>query len=174
MSLVKKINTRKGVLSVLFLCFMVLLFISFVPTIRVLSLTNRKDSNECVLFRGAIPHFQIGYTHSVNKGRVKDFYLCKDDNTLQVYKTLFVSYGAGIPEAEETDGAYFVQTEQGYEIQNLNRNVEKLVMAVGVIANHSIIIDEKEYFLTEYFAPKTSLSIEIKNVPLLKYINHKK
>lgn len=95
---------------------------------------------------------------------------------LVLEKTVFVSYGAGIPEASETNGAIFTVTDDGYVIANLNRRLEKLVMAVGVIAEHSITVlngaggQEKEIFLKTIFAPQTSLILEIKKVPVLVYL----
>ena len=91
-------------------------------------------------------------------------------------KTVFVSYGAGIPEPTETDGAIFEVTDDGYVIKNLNRRLKKLVMAVGVIAEHTICVrtdadsQENEVFLKTLFAPQTSLILEIKKVPVLAYL----
>ena len=60
-------------------------------------------------------------------------------------------------------------------------------MAVGIIANHSITIlnsnvvnsqtefsDSKEFFLTDFFEPQTSINLQIKRVSLIKYLTSKK
>ena len=146
-----------------------------VPAIRCVSVSNRKMPSEHVFSTAALNGFSISYTHSVNKGRVHDFYRC-EGGMLVLEKTVFVSYGAGIPEASETNGAIFTVTDDGYVIANLNRRLEKLVMAVGVIAEHSITVlngadgQEKEIFLKTIFAPQTSLILEIKKVPVLVYL----
>ena len=114
--------------------------------------------------------FVISYTHSVNKGRVHDHYSIDSADNLVLNKTVFVSYGAGIPEPEETPGAIFTHTEDGYEISNIDRSSKQFVMAVGIIANHSITVNEKEYFLTDYFEPQTSLILEIKRISFVQYI----
>ncbi len=145
------------------------------PTLSCLSLSNRKNAVERVLSRDALKGFIISYTHSVNKGRVHDYYQC-DKGMLVLQKTVFVSYGAGIPEASETDGALFEITDDGYVITNLNRRLEKLVMAVGVIAEHAISLcsnadrQDNEVLLKTLFAPQTSLIVEIKKVPILVYL----
>lgn len=149
----------------------------FTPAISVLAISNRKNTNECYFSRaGYKNNFVISYTHSVNKGRVHDVYTKTKDKKLLLDKTIFVSYGAGIPEPEETPGAEFKVLEDGYEISNLNRIVPKLTMAVGLVANHSITMYKNktasEYPLTDFFEPQTSIILEIKKVSLLKYIFH--
>lgn len=140
-----------------------------VPCVRCVSVSNRKNPAERVLSRAALGGFVISYTHSVNKGRVHDFY-DTDGGMLVLEKTAFVSYGAGIPEASETDGAQFSVTDDGYVITNLNRRLGRLVMAVGVIAEHSVTVGDKEVLLKTLFAPQTSLLFEIKKVPLSAYL----
>ena len=144
-----------------------------VPCVPCVSVSNRKNPAERVLSRAALGGFVISYTHSVNKGRVHDFY-GTDGSMLVLEKTAFVSYGAGIPEASETDGARFAVTDDGYVITNLNRRLERLVMAVGVIAEHTMTVGGKEVLLRTLFAPQTSLFIEVKKVPLSAYLlaNH--
>ena len=141
----------------------------FFPAVSCLSLTNRKRPADRALSRAALQGFSISYTHSVNKGRVHDFYRC-DGKTLLLWRTDFVSYGAGIPEAGESPGAVFSVTPEGYSISNMNRRLEKLVLAVGLVAEHSITTTHGERFLKELFAPQTSLIVEVKRVPLLPYL----
>ncbi len=140
-----------------------------VPCVRCVSVSNRKNPAERVLSRAALGGFVISYTHSVNKGRVHDFY-DTDGGMLVLEKTAFVSYGAGIPEASETDGAQFSVTDDGYVITNLNRRLGRLVMAVGIIAEHSVTVGDKEVLLKTLFAPQASLLFEIKKVPLSAYL----
>jgi len=141
----------------------------FMPLISCLCISSRKKPSDRVYSRSALNGFIISYTHSVNKGRVHDYYRCRQD-ILVVEKTVFVSYGAGIPEPEETAGAVFSVTDSGYEISGLNRSMKRLVMAVGVIAEHSIAIGTGEIFLKTLFAPQTSLVFEIKKVSLFSYM----
>ena len=145
------------------------------PIVRVLSISNRKNFSERIYSKSAAEQgFVISYTHSVNKGRVHDYYKIEKNGNLTVEKTVFVSYGAGIPENYETDGAVFRVTADGYEISHLNRTIPSLVMAVGVIAEHSIFVgsdfkSENERFLKDFFAPQTSLVFAIRRVSLLNY-----
>lgn len=167
-------NNRKtkliAIISVLSLI-VVFLGIAFLPCVKVLSLSNRKNPSEKVYYRSMESGFIISYTHSVNKGRVHDFYQIEKNGNLTVKKTVFVSYGAGIPEPEETKGAVFEWTNDGYQISGLNRSVPQLLMAVGVIAEHSISFDnlQNELFLKDFFKPQTSVLFKVKKVSILDY-----
>ncbi len=145
----------------------------FVPAVKVISIADRKNPAHKFYSRSAaVNGFVISYTHSVNKGRVHDTYRIEEDGSLTLNETEFVSYGAGIPEPEETPGAVFTVTDTGYVISNLKRNMNELVMAVGVIADHSIKINrngEEEIMLKNLFQPQTSLIIKIRKITLFDY-----
>ncbi|MBO4403769.1 MAG: DUF1850 domain-containing protein [Treponema sp.] len=159
----------------------------FAPAKKVLSVSSRKNPSERFYSAEAYRQgFIISYTHSVNKGRVHDFYRCRTDGTLVLEKTHFVSYGAGIPEPEETPGADFSVNGDCYVISNINRNLPYLVMAVGVIAEHSFSPDSLngiygtdyikipgEIFLKDYFPPQTSLILKTETVSYIDYFIHK-
>lgn len=146
------------------------LFVATVPLVKVLSVSNLKNPTENIFSAEAVKNgWDICYTHSVNKGRVRDYYRVVDKNGLELYKTEFVSYGAGIPEADETPGAFFSSDEHSYAIENLHRTIPKLVMAVGVIAEHSISIDGREFFLKNVFMPQTSLVFRVKRISVLRF-----
>ena len=140
-----------------------------VPSVMCLSISSRKHPGKMVLSTRALSGFTISYTHSVNKGRVRDYYLVQD-GMIVLHKTEFVSYGAGIPEAYETAGAEFTVTKSGYAITGLDRRLRQMVMAVGVIAGHSFSAGDNDVPLTDYFEPQTSLVFEARKVPLAAYI----
>ena len=152
--------------------------IFFTPSKTVLAIYSRKNPEQRVYSaQGYRDGFIISYTHSVNKGRVHDYYKCDLENReLVLQSTHFVSYGAGIPEPEETPGAEFTVLGDDYTISNINRRMQKLVMAVGVIADHSFAVnkaDIEELALKDFFKPQTSLIFEIKKVSIAGYLAHK-
>ena len=154
---------------------LILVFLLF-PTTNVLTITNRINTKQQVISREAYKKgFIISYTHSVNKGRVHDYYKILENNDLQLYQTEFVSYGAGMPEPYETPGAVFESTDTGYFIKNLNRTLPKFLMAVGVIADHTILIGQnmahgQEVMIKDLFAPQTSLIFQIERISLIKLL----
>ena len=150
----------------------------FTPSKTVLAIYNRKNPEQKVYsVRGYRNGFIISYTHSVNKGRIHDYYKCdKKSGGLILQSMYFVSYGAGIPEPEEIPGATFVALDDSYIISNINRFLPKLVMAVGVIADHTFAVDDAEVNeipLKDYFEPQTSLIFEIEKVSFAGYLAHK-
>ena len=158
--------------KLLFFTVSVILLAVKLPVIRTLSISNRKNYSERIYSVKAVRDgFSVNYTHSVNKGRVNDFYRVLDSGALELYKTRFVSYGAGIPEPYETEGAEFLVTDDGYIIENLHRRLPNLVMAVGVIAEHSVTVGETELFLKDFFEPQTSLIFEVKRLSIIKIIS---
>ena len=150
----------------------------FVPSKTVLAIYNRKNPEQRIYSAQSYRNgFIISYTHSVNKGRIHDYYKCDPKNhKLVLNSTHFVSYGAGIPEPEETPGAEFTVLDGDYTISNINRAVPELVMAVGVIADHSFAVDKEDFEelpLKDFFEPQTSLIFEIKKVSIAGYLAHK-
>ena len=172
---------KKIITLITIACFFIITGVSlFSPFLTVLSVSSKKYKPlRFYSIQGYTKGFVISYTHSVNKGRVHDFYKPTQDKKLELYKTSFVSYGAGIPEPEETPGAVFTVTDDHYVISGLNRIVPRLVMAVGLIAEHSITFDEafevgqKEFYLTDFFEPQTSIIFEYKKVSFITYIFHR-
>ena len=165
------LNKRKNIFFTAIIAIVVAVF--FAPIVRCLSISNRKNASERYLSRNALSGFVISYTHSVNKGRVHDFYECRK-NMLVLTETHFVNYGAGMSEAAETADAFFEVLDDGYAIKNLERKLKKMTMAVSVVAEHSILIHNTELFLKSLFLPQTSLVFEIKRVSMIEYLfaNH--
>ena len=180
--------------KIIFFAVLIILFLGgaalFTPSKTVLIISNRKNPNQRVYSEQACKNgFIISYTHSVNKGRIHDFYECNEkENMLVLTRTHFVSYGAGIPEPEEVPGASFVALDDCYIISNINRALPSLVMAVGVVADHTFAIAEPKYqsdyennfeniegelLLTNYFPAQTSLIFKITKVSIAGYLAHK-
>ena len=152
---------------------MIIAFSACFPCIRVVSIADRKNFSENIYSKPALEGFVISYTHSVNKGRIHDYYECccgHRSSSFILKKSEYVSYGAGIPEPEETEGCSFTSTDSGYVLDNLNRELDSFLLAVGVIAEHSITIGGNEYFLKDFFPVQTSLVFSIKKVPVLDYM----
>lgn len=180
-------KSKKILIALLTVVIWILLYL-FVPYTSVLSISNRKNPSQRIYpvskYNYETAGFYIAYTHSVNKGRVYDYYK-RDENSgdLIMTQTLFVSYGAGIPEPEETKGADFYVIPDGYVIGNINRQMHELLVAVGTIADHGFAFkyyggkvfeaSEDEILLKDYFAPQTSLIFEYKKVRRLDYLTHR-
>lgn len=144
------------------------LIINYLPLKNCLIISDVDNPGNMLVLDAKVDDvFIVSYTHSVNKGRVKDYYKILPDKSLSVEKTVFVSYGAGIPEPEENQE--FVINDSGIEIQNINRQMKSLRMAVGVEAKHAIECNDKVFVLADFFEPQTSLNVECNRVSLTQY-----
>lgn len=137
-----------------------LIIILFIPIFPKLLINNK-------IFNIEKKEFIISYTHSVNRGRVRDYYIIKSKYII-LSKTRFMSYGAGIPEPEKRQK--FRETEDYIEISDINRKIDNLYLFVGTIANHKIEIDEKKIELKEIFKPQENIKIEYKILSIFEYI----
>lgn len=137
-----------------------LIIILFIPIFPRLLINNK-------IFNIEKKEFIISYTHSVNRGRVRDYYIIRDKNII-LSKTRFVSYGAGIPEPEEAQKITI--TDDYIEINDINKKIDNLYLFVGTIANHRIEIDEKKIELKEIFKPQENIKIEYKILSIFEYI----
>lgn len=137
-----------------------LIIILFIPIFPKLLINNK-------IFNIEKKEFIISYTHSVNRGRVRDYYIIKSKYII-LSKTRFMSYGAGIPEPEKRQK--FRETEDYIEISDINRKIDNLYLFVGSIANHKIEIDEKKIELKEIFKPQENIKIEYKILSIFEYI----
>ena len=137
-----------------------LIIILFIPIVPKLLINNK-------IFNIEKKEFIISYTHSVNRGRVRDYYIIKSKYII-LSKTRFMSYGAGIAEPEKRQK--FRETEDYIEISDINRKIDNLYLFVGTIANHKIEIDEKKIELKEIFKPQENIKIEYKILSIFEYI----
>ena len=79
-----------------------------------------------------------------------------------------------MPEIEETPDAVFYQAGETYTME-YERNVgTSFLLSVGVIAEHSITLGDYEFFLKDFFEPKTSLVFKIKRISLIELLNKKR
>ncbi len=139
----------------------------FAPVIPALTLRARARS-----FPPAFPFaigpalsregFELSYTHSVNKGRVTDFFDIAPSGALVVRKSRFVSYGAGM--GEPLEGGSFVDRGSFFELTGLDRSMPRVLLAVGEIAGHAITRAGRRYVLSNLFAPRSSVIIEYRSV----------
>lgn len=149
-----------------------LLFITIliIPIFPRLVLESVKDNSNKYIYHLEKKEFIISYTHSVNKGRVRDYYIIDKNYNLILDKTTFVSYGAGIAEPENNEN--IVIRDDNIEINNINRIIKDFYLFVGIIAEHSITIDDNEIMLKSLFKPQTNIKIKYRKVSLIDLIKN--
>ncbi|WP_157152039.1 DUF1850 domain-containing protein [Brachyspira sp. SAP_772] len=159
---------KKIIIVLLSLLLFITIFI--IPIFPRLVLESVKDNNNKYIYHLEKKEFVISYTHSVNKGRVRDYYIIDEDYNIVLNKTTFVSYGAGIAEPENNEN--IIIRDDNIEINNINRIIKDFYLFVGIIAEHSITIDDKEIMLKSLFKPQTNIKIKYIKVGLIDLIKN--
>ncbi|MEI0530369.1 DUF1850 domain-containing protein [Brachyspira pilosicoli] len=155
--------------KVIILLLSLLLFTAIIPIFPRLVLESVKDNNKYI-FNLIKKEFIISYTHSVNKGRVRDYYIIDDKYNIILSKTTFVSYGAGIAEPENNEN--IIIRDDYIEINSINRVIKDFYLFVGIIAEHSITVDDNEIMLKGLFKPQTNIKIKYIKVSLIDLIKN--
>jgi hypothetical protein len=110
--------------------------------------------------------FTIAYTHSVELTKVSEIYQI-ENGRIKLTDTYFKSYGAGLPATTEYK---FEVTEDGFRIYDINEVVENLVYRTGAVrANHSILINGKEYKFLDFSQPREGVKLECDKISAFKY-----
>ncbi|EKV56829.1 DUF1850 domain-containing protein [Brachyspira hampsonii] len=152
-------------ISVIIIIIIALLFVPLFPRLVLNSVKNNKVN---FIFNIDKKEFIISYTHSVNKGRIRDYYIINDNNDIVLEKTRFVSYGAGMSDPQGDEN--IIITDDYIEINNINKVIKDLYLFVGIVADHRIEFDEKEIKLNTLFKPQINIKIQYKKVSLFKMI----
>ncbi len=156
--------------KIIILLLSLLLFITIIPIFPRLVLESVKYNNNKYIFNLIKKEFIISYTHSVNKGRVNDYYIIDENYNIILYKTTFVSYGAGIAEPENNEN--IIIKDDNIEINNINRVIKDFYLFVGIVAEHSITADDKEIMLKSLFKPQTNIKIKYIKISLIDLIKN--
>ena len=148
----------------------IIIALLFVPLFPRLILNSVKNNKVNFIFNINKKEFLISYTHSVNKGKIRDYYIINNNNDIVLDKTRFVSYGAGMsdPEGDEK----IIITDDYIEINNINKKIKDLYLFVGIVADHRIEFDGKEIKLNTLFEPQINIKIQYKRVSLFKMITN--
>lgn len=141
------------------------IIIFFIPMINMFTITDVQSNK--VVFADRIydnKEFFISFVHSVNRMPVYEYYRIIDDYFV-LYKTSFYAYGAGMPDFEDYKQKPVLKDGMVH-INDLNIRMDSFSVFVGTIANHSINIDGKTYYLSSFVEPGKSAAFKIKKVSL--------
>jgi len=166
----KPLVTRHGPLIVGCGIILVALGVLFAPVCRRFAVIEEKTGRLvycCKIKPGDF--FQITYTHSVNKTAVDEFFKIEADYGILLTKTAFRSFGAGIPYEIEPGQKLTVYPDRT-EISGLNLRIPKLLLKVGVIADHKLIVNRRTLPLKQLTRPQRTIRLEVLRVPLISLL----
>ena len=148
-------------ICVLLVC-LIILTIAF-QNVSAVSILDKDGIETCVFAFNKGDEFVIRFTHSWNKTPVDEVFRIGDSG-LELQETLFEDFGAGIQSYEEP-GQKMELVGDKIRLSGIKRPVPNLIYRVGqVIANHSLIINEKETPLSVFVKPGEPVQFKLKNV----------
>ena len=116
--------------------------------------------------------FTVSYTHSVNKSPVDDVFEIQPDDSIMLKKTIFRSFGAGIP--FELEGSQVLRSyDDRMELDNINRRVEQYLLFVGIVADHTFTMHGRQLHLNQLTQPQNTVCFEVRRVSLYALIWHR-
>ena len=107
--------------------------------------------------------FTITYIHSVNKSPVDDIFEIQPDYSIMLRKTVFRSFGAGVPfelEEQQVLNTY----EDRIEIDNINRHIAQYLLFVGTTADHVFSMHGRSIHLNQLTRPQNTVRFEVRRV----------
>ena len=90
--------------------------------------------------------FSISFIHSVNKTPVTDFYKFDDKKNIYIYKTNYMSFGAGMP-TELNENENILYNDDGtMTIEHIDKKIDELTYYLSNIYDHTLSINETTKF----------------------------
>ncbi len=148
----------------------ILAAILFIPVSRQFVVTDDRTGE--ILFSTAVEPgdvFGMKYIHSVNKSPIEDVFEILDDNSIMLKKTIFRSFGAGVP-YELEEGQLLDVRDDRIEISNINRQIDSYLLKVGTIAEHTLCINDLEIRMDSLTRPKRTVRLEVRSVPVTFFL----
>jgi hypothetical protein len=142
----------------------------FIPVSRQFVITDEQTGK--ILYNTAVEPgdtFGMKYVHSVNKSPVEDVFEILDDNSIMLKKTIFRSFGAGVPTGLE-DGQVMEVGDDRIVIDNIDRKIDSYLLRIGTVAEHTLCINGLEIRMDSLAMPKRSVSLEVRSVPVTFFL----
>jgi len=143
----------------------VLIIASLLPVFPALQVKSENDVLLLPLKNGE--EFSIRYNHSVNRSPVIDT-IERTGETLTIRRSLFKTYGAGIPVLSDEVGNTYTETEEGFLLSGIDSEHESINLITGTYADHYLIYGEQEFQLKKTFGEKTLVEFTAGKSSLLK------
>jgi len=162
--------TRHKKIIILLPLFIVSAVVIFLPLFKGVTITDYKTGR--LLYYHAADTgdmFSVNYIHSVNKSPVEDFFFIGDQDELVLEKTVFKSFGAGVPASPEDGGDLKVYKDR-IEVIGIKRRIDNFLLFIGVTAEHRFKMDKDEFMLRHISHPQRNLMIRVERISLFNKI----
>ena len=98
--------------------------------------------------------FSLGYIHSVLLTPAVEYFTVEEDNSLMLYKTIYESFGVGLPFSKE-DGEFEIDGDKF--ILKVERKFPDLNMRISHIQQHWLEIEGSRYEMLDLIAEPEDL-----------------
>lgn len=161
--MMRLIKNNKELLIKLMVIILILLALYFVIScnLRKTKVLVIEDNTNHQKFEYNLPNrnFSLGYTHSVLKTPVEEFFYINENNQIVLEKIVFESYGVGTPFLEE-EGE--LEVVDGKFVLKIDRVLDNINMIISPIPNHWISISDNKYYFNDILdKPNSSIKISI-------------
>lgn len=108
--------------------------------------------------------FEVGFTHSLNLSPVIDV-IEWTKNGMILRKSMFKTFGAGIPVPSDGIGTELVHVNDRYELLGIDKPLRNFSIMTQTIPNHYILFKGSEISLLDLVEPGKVVEVAVKNVP---------
>ncbi len=113
--------------------------------------------------------FELRFTHSLNLSPVTDVILWTGEDFV-VEKSIFKTFGGGIPIPSDGIGEKLVAVDGHYELVGINRHMKSLTVLTQTVPDHLLTFRNNESRLLELGGPGRQVEISVRKVVLAERI----
>lgn len=146
---------RKIIIMMLGLTLLVTLVLTGLHERTILIVEDQKTGESKMLFPES-NHFELGYIHSVLLTPVDEFFEITEDKKLILQKTIYESFGVGLPYEQLSDTDF--EIIDGKFILYLKRQFDVVNMVVSPIPKHTITVNGTAQNILELFSDETQMT----------------
>lgn len=154
------------VISIAAVLIVLISVVLLLPTVRKFVIVEEK-TGKILYYSDVKPGdtFTVTYTHSVNNSPVHDIFVIREDYSIMLKKTVFSSFGAGVPyEVEKGQNICFYKDT--IEIDNINQPIKEYLLFVGTVADHIFTMHQASIPLKQLTRQQQTVRFEVHRVPL--------
>lgn len=162
----KRITWFASKTGIILLISIMLVFVPVLPVVKKFTVVEEK-TGKILYCTGVKPEdsFSVKYVHSVNNSPIEDVFKIQKDYGIMLDKTIFLSFGAGVPYELES-GQVLNQQEDRIEIDNINKRIDEFLLRIGTVAGHTLLINGREIRLDRLTGSKQAVRFKVQRVPL--------
>ena len=109
--------------------------------------------------------FGIRYNHSVNRSPVVDT-IQREGADLIVRRSLFQTYGAGIPVLDDKVGTEYYETEAGFVLDGIDATHAEIALLTGTYGDHHLLYRDQDIQLKAIFGEMALVRLHIGSASL--------